>query len=88
MRSCIGCNTSRDKRELCRVVRMPEGHIKVDGGGKAPGRGAYVCTSLACFDTAIQRRKFDTALRVRLQQDDLDRLRKEFTETYHCDQSA
>ena len=42
-RKCLGCNTVKDKKDLIRVVRSPEGDIRVDKTGKKPGRGAYVC---------------------------------------------
>jgi predicted RNA-binding protein YlxR (DUF448 family) len=50
----------------------------VDATGKANGRGSYVCLARACFDNAIAKRRFDSALRVNLKEDDLDRLRREF----------
>ena len=40
-RQCIGCMTSRPKKELVRVVRSPSGEISIDPVGKKPGRGAY-----------------------------------------------
>ena len=42
-RQCIGCMTSRPKKELVRVVRAPSGEISIDLVGKKPGRGAYLC---------------------------------------------
>ena len=43
MRKCIGCNEMKEKRELVRIVRDPEGNISVDLTGKKSGRGAYIC---------------------------------------------
>ena len=34
-RKCIGCNTSKDKKELIRVVRNAEGEISIDMTGKS-----------------------------------------------------
>lgn len=78
VRTCIGCRESSEKRELLRVVRTPEGDVHVDPTGKANGRGAYVCLESSCFDTAVSKGRIDTALRVNLKEDDLDRLRREF----------
>ena len=78
VRTCIGCRATSDKRELVRIVRTPEGDVHVDPTGKANGRGAYVCLDPACFDAAASKRKIDSALRVNLKEDDLDRLRREF----------
>ena len=77
-RTCTGCQTSSDKRSFVRVVRTPEGHVEVDPSGKANGRGAYLCANPDCFEKARTRRRFDSALRVKLQDDDYARLRRDF----------
>jgi hypothetical protein len=56
MRKCIGCQTSRPKKELVRVVRGPDGTISIDPVGKKPGRGAYLCPDPQCL-TQAQKRK-------------------------------
>ena len=76
-RTCVACRTASDKRELIRIVRTPDGHVLVDPRGKANGRGAYVCANDECFESARQRRRLDAALKVGLQEDDYDRLRRE-----------
>ena len=43
-RSCIACGKQAGKAELYRVVRTPSGSVAFDGTGRAPGRGAYVCS--------------------------------------------
>ena len=52
MRKCTGCGAVKAKKELIRVLRTPEGEIKIDKTGRANGRGAYICDSKACFDKA------------------------------------
>ncbi len=52
MRKCTGCGAVKSKKELIRVLRTPEGEIKIDKTGRANGRGAYICDSKACFDKA------------------------------------
>jgi predicted RNA-binding protein YlxR (DUF448 family) len=32
-------------------------------GGRKPGRGAYTCRRLACFERAVSRRAFNRTLR-------------------------
>jgi predicted RNA-binding protein YlxR (DUF448 family) len=54
--------------------------VIVDPTGKANGRGAYLCAKPECFEVARQRRRLDTALKVTLQDDDYDRLRRDFDE--------
>ena len=43
MRQCLGCREMKPKRELIRAVRSPDGEVRLDFKGKAPGRGAYIC---------------------------------------------
>lgn len=52
VRQCLGCNAHREKRELLRVVRSPEGVLSTDPVGKKPGRGAYICKDAACLKKA------------------------------------
>jgi predicted RNA-binding protein YlxR (DUF448 family) len=49
---CLGCQESKSKRELIRIVRSPEGEFSVDTTGKKPGRGAYICPKMECFNAA------------------------------------
>ena len=46
-RSCIMCGKLAGKAELMRIVREPSGVVSFDKTGRAPGRGAYVCSSAA-----------------------------------------
>jgi predicted RNA-binding protein YlxR (DUF448 family) len=75
MRLCLGCNTSRPKRELIRIVRTPEGTVEVDPKGKRNGRGAYVCPSRECLEKAA-RGRLQHALAVPLPEEVLDALRQ------------
>ena len=63
-RTCVACRTRGQKRGLVRLVRTPEGRIEVDPTGRRPGRGAYLCASRACWETALQRKALNRALRV------------------------
>ncbi|HEX4898625.1 MAG TPA: YlxR family protein [Candidatus Limnocylindrales bacterium] len=58
----MACRTSRDKRELLRVVRTPDGTVRADETGRVAGRGAYVCRDRACMTTAIARGSLSKAL--------------------------
>jgi len=61
MRMCVGCREMKPKRELLRVVRSPEGEISFDLTGRKPGRGAYVCRSADCLNTAIKKKQLERA---------------------------
>ena len=65
-RQCVGCRTMKNKRDLIRVVKAPEGEISLDFVGKKPGRGAYLCPDGACLararKTKALERAFETAI--------------------------
>lgn len=58
-RTCVGCGRKAPQNELLRF-REEEGTL-VPGTG--PGRGAYTCRRLACFERALARRAFNRTLR-------------------------
>jgi uncharacterized protein len=60
VRSCIGCGRKAPQAELLRFVAR-EG-VLVAGAGE-PGRGAYTCRRLSCFERALARRAFNRTLR-------------------------
>ena len=64
MRQCLGCREMKPKRELVRVVRSPEGEVSIDGKGKKPGRGAYVCHSAECLKKALRSNALGRSLEV------------------------
>ena len=55
-RKCIGCSEKRAKKDLIRIVRLPdEKGVEIDRTGKKSGRGAYICPSAACLKKARKR---------------------------------
>jgi predicted RNA-binding protein YlxR (DUF448 family) len=52
-RTCIGCRQKRLKVTLLRLVRGTDGRVYVDDGGRAEGRGAYVCLDPHCLGKAL-----------------------------------
>jgi predicted RNA-binding protein YlxR (DUF448 family) len=65
----VACRTPRDKRDLVRVVRTPQGAVTIDPTGRLAGRGAYLCRDAACWDLAGRRRALEHALAVQLPDD-------------------
>lgn len=68
MRTCIGCHTSKPKKELLRIVKvseklLQEGKVQdpicLDPTGKLAGRGAYICYDATCLKTARKSRKLE-----------------------------
>ena len=76
-RQCIGCMTSRPKKELVRVVRSPSGEISIDPVGKKPGRGAYLCPDPACLAKARKAKRLERTFEVPIPDGIYDRLTEE-----------
>jgi predicted RNA-binding protein YlxR (DUF448 family) len=60
VRSCIGCGRKAPQSELARFVA--KNGVLAAGAGE-PGRGAYTCRRLSCFERAVARRAFNRTLR-------------------------
>lgn len=73
-RTCIACRETAGKRQLVRIVRTPEGHVVVDPGGKANGRGAYLHAARPCWEKALKRGTIAFALKVTPAKDDVEAL--------------
>lgn len=76
MRMCIACREKKTKKELIRVVRTPEGEILVDRTGRANGRGAYLCDSVACLERAVKTKALERALEAKVDDTVFDTLRE------------
>ena len=61
-RQCVGCRTKRDKKDLLRIVKTPEGEIVLDATGKRSGRGVYVCPDPECLRKARKSRGLERAV--------------------------
>lgn len=77
MRQCVGCRTMRDKRELIRIVRSPDGTVSVDLTGKKAGRGAYVCSDPECLKKAVKSRALSRAFEAEIPDEVFERLSSE-----------
>ena len=78
MRMCTACREMKPKRELIRVVKTPEGDIKLDLTGKLNGRGAYICKSSECLHKARKTGALQRAFSCEVSQEIYERLIKEF----------
>lgn len=76
-RTCVGCREVSGKRQLIRLVRTREGGVEIDETGKLPGRGTYLCRRRSCWETALQKKHLEHALRLSnpLTKENLDALR-------------
>jgi hypothetical protein len=74
----VACRETKDKRELIRVVRTPEGIFIIDPTGKANGRGAYLCKQANCWEKGLHRQRLAQALRVTLTTEQITTLQAQF----------
>lgn len=76
VRTCVACRTSGGKRGLLRIVRLampkneegtadatPKPGLALDPSGKKSGRGAYICPTPACVETALKRKAVERSLK-------------------------
>ncbi len=64
-RTCVGCGRKAPQAELLRFTAR-DGHLvpgQLVSGGREPGRGAYTCRRLACWERALASRGFNRVLR-------------------------
>lgn len=76
-RACIGCGEMKDKREMIRVLKTPEGEFTLDSTGKKNGRGAYLCRSGACLERAVKTKGLDRSFKMSVPKEVYDALREE-----------
>jgi uncharacterized protein len=74
LRMCVGCQEKKNKRELVRIVRTPEGDITLDHTGKRAGRGAYICPKRECLEAAVKKKRLEKSLEQPLSQEVLQAL--------------
>ena len=79
-RQCMGCRERKEKREMIRVVRSPEGTVSLDFRGKAPGRGAYICPDPMCLKKAIRSKALERSLETAIPEEIYARLEQEMEE--------
>ncbi|MCE7884650.1 MAG: YlxR family protein [Actinobacteria bacterium ATB1] len=59
----MGCGRTRSRADLVRLVAQAD-RVVLDPAKTTPGRGAWLCPSVVCFDLAGKRRAFERALRL------------------------
>ncbi len=77
MRRCVGCNEHKPKRDLIRVVRTEDDGFTIDLTGKKNGRGAYICNSLTCLQTAHKKHALERSFSCKIPEEIYARLEEE-----------
>ena len=74
-RTCIGCNQTKAKNELLRIVKDKENNISIDLTGKKNGRGAYICCNRECLEKAIKAKRLEKEFDVKISENIYTELR-------------
>ena len=73
-RTCVACREVKDKRDLTRIVRLPDGKISIDPRGRLAGRGAYICSNPDCWQACLKSNRLDYVLKTNIAPDERERL--------------
>ena len=74
-RTCIGCNSQKNKNKLIRIVKNKDGVISIDRTGKASGRGAYICDAPECLEKAIKSKRLERTFEMKIPDEIYENLR-------------
>ncbi len=74
-RTCMGCNSKKDKKDLIRIVKNKEGVISIDKTGKANGRGAYICNNISCLEKAVKSKRLERVFETKISEEIYESLR-------------
>ena len=77
VRMCVGCQEMKNKKEMIRVIKTPEGTFMLDATGKKNGRGAYVCPSEECFQLARKNKGLERSFKQAIPAEVYESLEKE-----------
>ena len=75
LRTCVVTKESLPKQELLRIVRTPEGEIKVDETGKLNGRGAYIKKDLSVLEQAKKSKILEKKLECKIEDSIYDEIK-------------
>jgi len=74
MRTCVACREVKSKRELVRLVRNLNSSVQVDTSGREPGRGAYLCREMECWQDGLTGGRLEYVLKTKLTQENREQL--------------
>lgn len=75
LRTCMGCNEKKPKKELIRIVKQKDGNVELDKTGKMEGRGAYICNNIECLDKVIKTKRLERTLDIQISEETYKKLR-------------
>ena len=75
VRTCMGCNEKREKKQLIRIVKNKMNEISLDRTGKLEGRGAYICDNIQCLEKVIKSKKLEKIFDITISSEIYENLR-------------
>ncbi len=76
LRKCVATNAQFPKKEMFRIVRTPEGEVKIDLTGKLNGHGAYLSKSMEAIELSRKKKILDRYLEAEVKDEVYDELIK------------
>lgn len=76
-RQCIGCGEMKNKKEMIRILKSPEGEFSLDSTGRKNGRGAYLCPSMDCLRKAIKSKGLERSFKMAIPKEVYETLERE-----------
>ena len=76
-RQCVGCGEMKNKKEMIRILKTPEGTFTLDTTGRKNGRGAYLCRCMECFRKAVKGRGLERSFKMAIPKEVYETLEKE-----------
>lgn len=74
LRKCVVTNEMKPKKELIRIVRTPEGEVRIDPTSKQSGRGAYISADLDVIQEAKKKNMLSRHLKANVDPELYDQL--------------
>ena len=63
---------------MIRIIKDKKGQVVPDPGGKAEGRGAYICRSVQCFERSKKTKALNRTFKMQVPGDVYDIIRPMF----------
>lgn len=76
-RQCIGCGEMKNKKEMIRILKTPEGEFALDSTGRKNGRGAYLCPAMDCLKKAIKSKGLERSFKMAIPKEVYEALERE-----------
>ena len=76
-RQCVGCGEMKNKKEMIRILKTPEGSFTLDTTGRKNGRGAYLCPCMEGVRKAVKGRGLERSFKMAIPKEVYETLEKE-----------